>query len=263
MVNLARHAAALGAAIVAGTGAMAVSGPLRADDVTVFAAASLTDAVADVAAAFEAETGHRVIVSSAGSSTLARQIEQGAPADIYISANQAWMDHLDDLGLLVPGSRTDLLANRLVLVAPAATAPPPAPGPEFDLAAALGDGRLAIGDPDHVPAGIYARQALEATGAWPAVAERLAPMSDVRQALALVARGEVPLGVVYATDAASVDDVVIVATFPAETHDPIVYPAALIAGQADGAAEAFLDFGRGAAAGGMFEGHGFIVLACP
>ena len=257
----AGRVAILGAVVAAGLAAALWRDTARAAEVTVFAAASLTDAVTDIAAAFEAETGHRAIVSFAASSTLARQIEQGAPAAVYVSANQAWMDHLDALGLLAPDSRVDLLGNRLVLVAPASASPRPDPGPAFDVAAALGDGRLAIGDPDHVPAGAYARQALQAVGAWPALAGRLAPMADARQALTLVARGEVPLGVVYATDAASTDRVVTVATLPADSHDPIVYPAALIADQADDAAETFLDFGRGPAAGEIFEEHGFIVLA--
>ena len=263
MVRRASRIAFLGTAVAAALTATARHDTARAAEVTVFAAASLTDAVTDIAAAFEAETGHRAVVSSAASSTLARQIEQGAPAAVYLSANQAWMDHLDNLDLLVTDSRVDLLGNRLVLVAPASASPRPDPGPEFDVAAALGDGRLAVGDPDHVPAGAYARQALQAVGAWPDLAGRLAPMADVRQVLTLVARGEVPLGVVYATDAASTDQVVTVATLPADSHDAIVYPAALIADQADDAAEAFFDFSRGMAAGEIFAAHGFIVLDDP
>lgn len=208
----------------------------RADPVvTVFAAASLTDAISAAGAAFTAATGIRLRYSFAASSTLARQIEAGAPADLFAAANQAWMDYLDDRGLVVAATRASPLANRLVLVAPVDgdTAP-------IDLARAeapdhlhnrLGDGRLAVGDPDHVPAGIYARQALESLGLWDVLDRRLARADNARAALALVERGEVPLGIVYATDAAiAAQRVMVVGVFPPTSHRPIAYPFAVVAG---------------------------------
>lgn len=225
--------------------------------VTVFAAASLKESLDQAAAAWTAASGQPVRVSYAASSALARQIEQGAPADLFISADGEWMDYLAQRGQLAAGSRVDLLRNRLVLVAPAssdvdaaALASPAA------LAAALGaDGRLAVAETTSVPAGRYARQALGARGLWPAVSGRLAEGDNVRAALAFVARGEAPLGIVYATDAQAEPRVKVVATFAAADHAPIVYPVARVSGREAGAA--FLDFLTGETARELFTRAGF------
>lgn len=227
-----------------------------ADDPLVFAAASLTDALTEAAEAFTAETGITVRLSFAASSALARQIETGAPATVFVSANRQWIDHLESAGLIVATSRFDLAGNRLALIAPRGSDLPAGFAPAADLPDALGDGRLAVGDPDHVPAGQYARAALVAMGLWPELESRLARTGDVRGALALVARGEVPFGIVYATDAAIAEGVEIVALLPADAHPPIAYPAALT-GAADDDARAFLAFLRRPAARAIFRARGF------
>ena len=202
--------------------------PARADPLTVFAAASLTDAMRDVAGLWQ-RAGHEPLRLSFGaSSMLARQIEQGAPADLYASADERWMDELARRGLIAADTRRDLLGNTLVLVMPADRAKNVTIGRGFDLSALLGkDGRLAVADPAHVPAGLYAAEALKGLGLWQSVADRLAPAQDVRSALLQVERGEAPAGIVYATDAAAAPGVVVAGTFPAESHAPIVYPFAL------------------------------------
>jgi len=248
--------------LAAALGGAAPAGIRAADTVTVFAAASTADALDEVGRTYAAEQRGRVVPVIASSSTLARQIEQGSPADVFVSADARWMDDLQERGLIDPATRSDLLGNRLVLIAPRGEAPDSAAvSPALDLPALLGDGRLAVGDPGHVPAGLYARQALESLGLWGAVADRLAPAADVRRALALVARGEAPLGIVYATDAAASDRVVVVGAFPADSHDPIVYPAAAVAGSAHAAAARdFLAFLHSPAAAAVFTRHGFEVL---
>ena len=168
----------------------------------ILAAASSAHAIDEVIGQFDAGPEDRVVASYAGTSALARQIESGAPADIFLAANAAWMDHVEALGLIEPGSRQALAGNRLVFVTGDSDMAPFEPSASLDLGALLAGGRLAIGNPDHVPAGIYARQALEALGLWPGAKARLAPAADVRAALVLVARGEAPLGIVYATDVA-------------------------------------------------------------
>ncbi len=233
--------------------------PVAAGEVTVFAAASLADALGEVNEAFR-EEGGEVVASFAGSSALARQIEAGAPADVFVSADLDWMDWLQQRGLVDGASRRDLLGNRLVLVASATSGPAIEIRPGLDLAGALGDGRLAIGETASVPAGRYGRAALEALGVWEGVADRLAEAENVRAALALVARGEAPLGLVYATDAAADPSVEVVATLPEESHPPIVYPVALIAGSGNPDAGAYLDFLLGERARGIFEAAGFTVL---
>lgn len=233
--------------------------PASADDLLVFAAASLTEALDEVSAQFQQEQGIGVKASYASSSTLARQIEQGAPADVFISANAEWLDYLQERAMIVPATRHALLGNELVLVAPADSTVELTIAPGFALAEALGTGRLAMGDPDHVPAGIYAKAALVALGVWPAVSERVARADNVRAALALVARGEVPLAIVYRSDAIAAD-VRVVGTFPADSHPPIVYPAAVIAGSIQPAAAALLAYLRSPAAAAVFERHGFSVL---
>ncbi|MEZ5666164.1 MAG: molybdate ABC transporter substrate-binding protein [Alphaproteobacteria bacterium] len=238
--------------------------PVSAEPVTVFAAASLTDAMEQVAAGW-AEAGNEPWrLSLGGSSTLARQIVAGAPADIFLSANVEWMDAVEAAGLLVPDSRIDLLANSLVLVAPADALPaaPVAIGPDLDLAALLGpDGRLAMADPTSVPAGIYGRQSLVSLGLWDGIAARVVATGDVRGTLALVARDEVPLGIVYATDAAISADVAVLATFPPESHAPITYPAARIAGDGPDEAAAAFAYLLSAEARAVFARHGFAVVA--
>ncbi|WP_349358947.1 molybdate ABC transporter substrate-binding protein [Stappia sp.] len=234
-----------------------VTGRAAASDLTVFAAASLKTALEDVADAWRAETGKRVTLAFAGSSALARQIEAGAPADLFISANTAWMDHLAAAGLIRPETRRDLLGNDLVLIGHGRDAPPVRLAPDPDLAARLGEGRLAMALVDAVPAGIYGKAALTRLGLWDAVADRVAQTDNVRAALALVARGEAPFGIVYATDAGAADSVSIVARFPADTHPPIVYPVAQVAGRDHPDAAGFLAFLTGETAAALFARHGF------
>ncbi|WP_425098183.1 molybdate ABC transporter substrate-binding protein [Tropicibacter sp. S64] len=226
----------------------------RADTVTVFAAASLKTALDEIAPLFEAESGHRLALSLAGSSALARQIEHGAPADVFISANVGWMDHLGALGLLEPGTRRDLLGNTLVLVGQGAPLEDWATLPDR-----LDGGRLAMALVDAVPAGIYGKEALISLGLWPQLETRVAQVDNVRAALALVALGEAPLGIVYATDAAAEPGVSVLAEFPSGSHAPILYPMAQIAGSGEAAGD-FLWFLRGEAARAVFEAQGFAVL---
>ncbi|MFM9272097.1 molybdate ABC transporter substrate-binding protein [Halomonas elongata] len=208
---------------------MAMPSAMAQDRIHLFAAASMTDAIDRAVARFEATHDVDVVPVYAASSTLARQIANGAPAELYISANVEWMDWLGEQGVTL-SERADLVHNRLALVAPADTTREPfTPGGGETLAARLGDGeRLAVGDPAHVPAGIYARQALQSLGEWEALAPRLARADNVRAALALVERGEVPLGVVYRTDAEASDGVRLLGLFPSDAHEPIIYPIAAI-----------------------------------
>ena len=231
----------------------------RAEPVVVFAAASLKDALEDAAAGWEAGTGGEVALSFAGSAALARQIEAGAPADLFISANEAWMDALEAEGLIRPGTRRDLVGNRLVLVAHG-EAEPREIGPDLDLAGMLGDGRLAMALVDAVPAGVYGREALASLGLWNEVAPRVAQADNVRAALALVARGEAPYGVVYATDARAEPRVSVVGTFPEGSHAPVVYPAAVTAESDHPEAQALLDHLASPAGRAAFERRGFAVL---
>ena len=226
--------------------------------VTVFAAASLTDAMGDVGRLWQA-AGHPALRTSfASSSTLARQIEQGAPAQVFASADEQWADWLQARTLLAPGTRQDILTNSLVLVEPRAALRPVAIGPGLDLAALLGpDGRLAVGDPAHVPAGIYAQQALTRLGLWTAAEPRLARAEDVRGALLLVERGEAPAGIVYATDVAASAALAVAGVFPPDSHDPITYPFALVQGGDTPEARAFLQFLSGPEARAVFVKRGF------
>lgn len=228
------------------------------DRVLVFAAASLKTALEEAAAPWEAATGHDAVFSFAGSSVLARQIELGAPAELFISANPEWMDQLERGGHLQAGTRRDLLGNRLVLAckAPAGPVDLTAPGA---LAQALGNRPLAMALADAVPAGIYAKAALAHFGLWQALAPHAAQADNVRAALALVARGEAACGVVYATDAASEPAVAIAAVFPAESHPPIVYPAALTR-DAGAAARNLLAHLSGPKAREVFARWGFLPL---
>jgi molybdate transport system substrate-binding protein len=227
---------------------------------TVFAAASLKNALDDVDAAYSAQTHVPVRAAFAASSALARQIEQGAPADAFLSADSDWMDYVARRNLIVAGSRRDLLTNHLALIAPAAAPVRLAVRPGMPLAQALGGGRLAIAGPD-VPAGRYGRAALTALGVWDSVKDHLAPAENVRAALAFVAQGEAPLGIVYDTDAMTEPKVRIVGLFPESSHPRIVYPAALIAASHNRAAPGYLAFLEGPRAGAIFARYGFIVLA--
>jgi molybdate transport system substrate-binding protein len=229
----------------------------RAAELTVFAAASLKDALSAVDASFEADTGKRVVAVFAASSALARQIEAGAPADVFISADQAWMDRLAAARLIKPDSRIDLLGNQLVVVAAKDSGLQLDIKPGFDLAGALGGGRLAIGDVKSVPAGRYARAALTKLGVFEAVSTRLAESENVRAALALVARGEAPLGIVYLTDVRVESGVEVVGRFPADSHPPIVYLAAIVASATHADAKAYLAFLQGDKAKAIFEAAGF------
>lgn len=254
MTNFPRRAAFLAvllACLVAGAQKPARS----AEKLTVFAAASLKNALEAAGAAFTAETGVAVVFSFAGTSVIARQIEAGAPADIFVSADVMWMDYVTKAGAVDPASVRNVAANTLVVVAPRAEDAPLDLAAPDALVARLGDGRLAIADPETVPAGRYGRAALGALNLWQPVEGRLAPMENVRVALAAVARGEAPLGIVYASDAAVEPDVAVVARFPENTHPPIVYPAALTKSASPDALR-FLDFLRGAAAAEAFSAAG-------
>ncbi|MBI6629929.1 molybdate ABC transporter substrate-binding protein [Pontibaca salina] len=231
-----------------------------ADQVTVFAAASMKNAMQTVSDRFNEATGHDLAVSLAGSSALARQIQQGAPADLFISANPGWMDALEKEGLIVPETRVDLLGNVIVLIAHG-EADKVDIGPELDLPGMLGENHLAMAMVDAVPAGIYGKAALKSLGLWDAVAPKVAQADNVRAALALVATGEAPLGIVYATDAAATDKISVIGTFPADSHPPIVYPAAAVTGRDNPAVSEFLAFLRTLAARNAFEAQGFIVMA--
>lgn len=226
----------------------------------VFAAASLKNALDEIATSYGRETGRPAPrLSYAASNTLARQIEAGAPADLFVSADLDWMDYAAAKGLIRPETRVTLLGNRLVLVAPKDADVAVALAPGLDLAAALRDGRLAMGNVQVVPAGKYGRAALEKLGAWESVRDRIAQAESVRAALLLVSRGEAPLGIVYRTDAAADPNVRIVALFPEETHPPIAYPVAMTKESGHPDAAAFLAHLRGPAARAAFERQGFTV----
>ncbi len=227
--------------------------------VTVFAAASMTTALQEVGRAYAAKTGTTPRFSFAASSALARQIEQGAEAAIFVSADERWMDYLAERGLIVPETRRSALANRLVLIAPADRPRRVDIAPGFDLAGLLGDGRLATGDPAHVPVGRYAEAALRHLGLWAGVQAKLARADNVRAALALVERGEVPFGIVYATDAAVSPKVMLAGTFPADSHPPITYPFAIVAGQDGPAARAFFAHLLGPQAQAVYTRLGFAI----
>jgi len=256
-MHIAVRALAFG--VAAALGGVAVGSAAAAQPVTVFAASSLQNALDAVAAAWQQDGGGTAVVSYASSSALARQIEQGAPAQIFIPADLDWMDYLSERGLIDPATRSALLGNRLVLVAPGGT-PPVEITQGLDLAGMIGSGRLAVADTAGVPAGRYARAALEALGLWASVADRLAEAENVRVALALVARGEAPLGIVYLTDDIADPSVVTIGIFPDGTHPPIIYPAALVAGNASPGAVEFLAYLRSARARCLFEAQGFVVL---
>jgi molybdate transport system substrate-binding protein len=251
--------ALLACVCVMGWAAGAAPVATAADDsqtVLVFGAASLTDVLDELGKAFMAQTQVQVKSSLAASSVLAKQIEAGAPADVFFSADLDWMDYLDQRKLLKPGSRHDVVLNRLVLIAPADSKVSVKIAPGFDLLKALGDGKLATGDPDSVPVGKYAHTALEKLGAWDRVSSRIVRAENVRAALAFVARGEAPLGIVYRTDALAEKRVRIVDEFPADSYPPVTYPVALTT-HASPQAQQFEDFVTGDAAKAIFRKFGF------
>lgn len=238
------------AAFMAAVPAAAADGPI------VFAAASLKGPLDEAAEAFKAETGTTIVISYAGSNALAKQIEERAPAEVFISADTDWMDYLAGKSLIAAETRSDLLTNELALIAPADSTAALTIGEGFDLAGATGDGRIAVADPDAVPAGKYARQALTALNVWDAVEPKLARTENVRAALALVAKGEAPFGIVYVTDAVADPKVKTIGVFPAALHDAIVYPAALTR-TASPEAAVFLTFLKGERAAAIFAKAGF------
>ena len=234
---------------------------VRADELLVFAAASLKPSLDRILATPEATALGGIKASYAASSQLARQIEAGAPAALFVSADQDWMDYVEQRRLVVDGTRANLLGNALVLIAPKDSAVKLDATPGFALAAALGkDGRLALAEPNSVPAGKYAKAALTQLGVWNAVAAHVVSADNVRAALNFVARGEAPLGIVYRSDAASEPAVRVVATFPDTTHAPIVYPIAVIREHDSPTARKLLDLLRTPAAQAIFRASGFDVL---
>ena len=246
-------------------GFISPTAPARAADVTVYAAASLKDVLDAVNGAFTNQTGLSVAASYGASSTLARQIDNGAPADVFISADTDWMDNLAAKNLLIVATRHNLLGNSLVMVAPKDSAKPLALTDKSALTMRLGDGRLAMGLVESVPAGKYGKAALEALGLWEGVKAKLAEVDNVRVALTLVARGEAPLGIVYGSDAAVEPRVAVVAEFPESSHPPIIYPVAAIASSAssktlDKATSAYLSFLQNATAQKLFTNAGFTLL---
>jgi molybdate transport system substrate-binding protein len=251
-----RNLLALGLALPLAPGvARAASEPL------IFAAASLKNALDEIAATWAKDTGKPAPrISFAASSSLAKQIEQGAPADLFISADLDWMDYLAGKNLIKPDSRFNLLGNKIVLVAPKESTITSVALTGADLVKALAGGRLSMASVDAVPVGKYGKAALEKLGAWNDVKDHLAQAENVRAALLLVARGEAPLGIVYSTDAAAEPGVKIVASFPEDSHPPIIYPAALTKDASNADAKGFLDFLRSAKARTSFEKQGFTVL---
>ncbi len=254
---LLRSAAA--ALLLAATFASAAVGAQDQAGLTVFAAASLKESLDEAAAAYQKRTGIPVRVSYAASSALARQIEQGAPADVFFSADLEWMDYLQERNKLEVATRRSLLGNQLVLVAPKASKTRVDLKRPATFLAALGDGRLAVGQTQTVPAGKYARASLESLSLWSGVKARLAESESVRAALMLVARGETPLGIVYASDAKAEPNVRVLATFPEDSHPPIVYPVAALRGARAGQATQFVQWLGSPAADAVFQRRGFTV----
>lgn len=257
----------LDAALAAAMGSLAVillagiPAAIAEERVTVFAAASLKNALDAVNAACEAEVGEQARVSYAASSALARQIEEGAPADVFMSADLDWMKYLSDKNLIKTDTEVKLLGNQIVLIAPADSKVDAKVDKGFDLAGLLGDGKLAMGDVKAVPAGKYGKAALESLGVWASVEGKVAQAENVRAALKLVSTGEAPLGIVYRTDANADKGVKVVGTFPEDSHPPIIYPVAQTSGSEDAETPAFLKCLQSDKAKKLFEAQGFTVLA--
>lgn len=259
MINRRTLVRSIAAAAVALSFSLAPA--FAAEKVNVFAAASLKNALDEVSAAWKAGTGKETANSYAASSALAKQIEGGAPADIFISADLDWMKYLADKKLIAEGTQVNLLGNTLVLVAPADSKASVTIAPGFDLAGVLNGGKLAMGEVKSVPAGKYGKAALEKLGVWDKVEGSLAQAENVRAALKLVATGEAPAGIVYQTDASEDKKVKVLGTFPADTHPAIVYPAAVVAASKNADAAEFLKFLQTPAALDIFKSHGFTILA--
>jgi molybdate transport system substrate-binding protein len=230
------------------------------EKVTVFAAASMKNALDAADKAWSTESGKQVTASYAASSALAKQIEAGAPADIFISADLDWMKYVSDKKLVKEDTKSNWLANRIVIVAAKDNAKPIEVKQGFDLAALLKGGKLAMGEPNSVPAGKYGKAALEKLGVWSSVEKSVASAESVRAALALVSRGEAPYGIVYQTDAAADPGVAVVGTFPEDTHPPIIYPIAILTDSKSPDAAAYLQFLKSPKAAPFFEKEGFTVL---
>lgn len=254
-----RMLAAAAAAALAWSVAQPKPADAQGDDLIVFAAASLKNALDNINAQYQKETGKSAKISYAASSALAKQIEGGAPAQVFISADIPWVDHVEKKGLTKAGTRFALLGNRIVLVAPKDKAQPVEIKPGFDIGKVIGDGRLSVANVDSVPAGRYGKASLGKLGVWDKVKDKLAQAENVRAALLLVSRGEAPAGIVYQTDAASDKGVAIIGTFPEDTHPPIIYPAVLLKDAGPDAA-AFLAYIKSAKAKPLFEAEGFAVL---
>jgi molybdate transport system substrate-binding protein len=248
--------------VILAIGASILPFPARAEvkAPVVFAASSLKDALDAVNAEWKKESGKEATISYAASSALAKQIEQGAPADIFVSADEDWMNYLADRKLIKPETRFDLVGNKLVLIAPTDSKLTATISSGFPLASLLGDGHLAMADTASVPAGKYGKAALEKLGVWDGVKDKIAQAENVRAALSLVSRGEAPLGIVYATDAKSDPKVKVLDTFPESTHAPILYPIAITAASSNAEAPSFLAYLKTAAAQTAFEAQGFKVL---
>ena len=262
MIQALRSAAFAIVALMAVTAASPFGGIAHAEEpVIVFAAASLKESAEKVAAAWKAAGGTDVTFSFAGSSALAKQIEEGAPANVFISADLKWMDHLDKAGSVKAETRVNLLGNRIVLVAPKDSSAATTIAPGFPLAALLGNERLAMANVDAVPAGTYGKAALENLGVWESVKDKVAQAENVRAALLLVSRAEAPLGIVYETDAKVDPGVKILDRFPEDSHPAIVYPAALTTDSENPRAAEFLAYLQGADAHAIFTAAGFTVLA--
>lgn len=257
--SLVRTCLACGAVLLLGLGSASAQ---AAERVTLFAAASLTDAVDALAEAYERDHDVDIVPVYAASSTLARQIANGAPAEIYLSANEQWMDWLGSQGEIPLTQRHDVLNNHLALIAPQDSELAAfTPGEATSIAERLGAGRLAVGNPAHVPAGIYAKQALQGIGQWQTLRSRLARADNVRTALALVERGEAPLGIVYASDAQASDKIETLGLFPDASHEPIIYPMALIGDAPSDAAKSLADWLDGRQAAAIFKRFGFATVA--
>jgi molybdate transport system substrate-binding protein len=233
----------------------------QAGGLVIFAAASLKNALDDIAAAWTKDAAKTAPkISYAASSALAKQMEQGAPADLFISADTDWMDYVDKKDLIKKDTRVNLLGNKIVLIAPKDSKVAVDIKPGFDLAKALAGGKLAMANVDAVPAGKYGKAALEKLGAWNRVKDSIAQAENVRAALLLVGRGEAPLGIVYATDAAAEPNVKIVAAFPPDSYPPVIYPAAVTKDATSADAKGFLDYLKSSKARPAFEKQGFTVL---
>jgi molybdate transport system substrate-binding protein len=246
---------------------LCATAPARAEEITVFAAASLKSALDVIAADWQAETGNTVLLSYGGSAALARQISEGAPAQVFISAAEDWMDTLENDGLIVAESRADILGNQLVLIGHGHDRPAIELGEDFDLKGLIGEDKLAMGLVASVPAGQYGKAALETLGLWDSVKANVVESENVRAALSLVALGEAGFGIVYASDAvaddAEGDAVSVLATFPEASHPPIRYPAALVKGAEGTAAADFLTALSGDKAKAVFRTQGFSLPGDP